>query len=168
MDRSAKHFESSDYIDPVCGMTVSDTSEYRSDFEGTDYYFCSEQCEKKFLANPSGYLGNKKSQHETGHHHDEKCQGDHATKGAAPMPKTSGGYTCPMHPEVQSDKPGPCPKCGMALEPMGEPIAATRTEYTCPMHPEVIQDHPAIAPNVAWPWSRVPLTWKRRTKSWTT
>lgn len=24
-------------------------------------------------------------------------------------------YTCPMHPEVTSDKPGTCPKCGMAL-----------------------------------------------------
>ncbi len=26
-------------------------------------------------------------------------------------------YTCPMHPEVQQDHPGDCPKCGMALEP---------------------------------------------------
>jgi len=26
-------------------------------------------------------------------------------------------YTCPMHPEVIADKPGPCPICGMALEP---------------------------------------------------
>lgn len=25
-------------------------------------------------------------------------------------------YTCPMHPEVQNDKPGNCPKCGMKLE----------------------------------------------------
>lgn len=25
-------------------------------------------------------------------------------------------YTCPMHPEVLSDKPGACPKCGMNLE----------------------------------------------------
>lgn len=24
-------------------------------------------------------------------------------------------YTCPMHPEVQSDQPGNCPKCGMEL-----------------------------------------------------
>lgn len=24
-------------------------------------------------------------------------------------------YTCPMHPEIISDKPGKCPKCGMAL-----------------------------------------------------
>jgi len=26
-------------------------------------------------------------------------------------------YTCPMHPDVKSDKPGKCPKCGdMDLE----------------------------------------------------
>jgi len=25
-------------------------------------------------------------------------------------------YTCPMHPEVVSDEPGKCPKCGMNLE----------------------------------------------------
>lgn len=24
-------------------------------------------------------------------------------------------YSCPMHPEVISDKPGSCPKCGMNL-----------------------------------------------------
>ncbi len=24
-------------------------------------------------------------------------------------------YTCPMHPEIHSDKPGSCPKCGMPL-----------------------------------------------------
>ena len=29
----------------------------------------------------------------------------------------AGAYTCPMHPEVQSDRPGSCPKCGMTLEP---------------------------------------------------
>jgi FtsP/CotA-like multicopper oxidase with cupredoxin domain len=29
--------------------------------------------------------------------------------------QTQGDYVCPMHPEVRSDKPGTCPKCGMAL-----------------------------------------------------
>jgi P-type Cu+ transporter len=26
-------------------------------------------------------------------------------------------YTCPMHPEIEQDRPGHCPKCGMTLEP---------------------------------------------------
>jgi hypothetical protein len=34
-------------------------------------------------------------------------------RGAAAATK----YTCPMHAEVVSDKPGPCPKCGMDLVP---------------------------------------------------
>ncbi len=34
-----------------------------------------------------------------------------------PRPKSAAAavYTCPMHPEVKGDKPGKCPKCGMAL-----------------------------------------------------
>jgi len=51
-----------------------------------------------------------------------------------------------MDPEVEQQGPGSCPKCGMALEPMGIPVAATKTEYTCPMHPEIIQDHPGSCP----------------------
>ena len=51
-----------------------------------------------------------------------------------------------MCPGVESDKPGACPKCGMALElnPAWKP--PTKTIYTCPMHPEVEQDHPGTCP----------------------
>ncbi|MGV3764142.1 heavy metal translocating P-type ATPase [Parapedobacter sp.] len=28
-------------------------------------------------------------------------------------------YTCPMHPQVLKDEPGKCPRCGMALVPVG-------------------------------------------------
>jgi uncharacterized membrane protein YraQ (UPF0718 family) len=44
--------------------------------------------------------------------------GGHAGHAAAPpsVPEEHGIYACPMHPEVASDQPGRCPKCGMALE----------------------------------------------------
>jgi Cu+-exporting ATPase len=51
-----------------------------------------------------------------------------------------------MHPEIQQQGPGNCPKCGMALEPMQAPETSARTEYRCPMHPEVVQDHPGNCP----------------------
>jgi P-type Cu+ transporter len=34
-----------------------------------------------------------------------------------PAPGAHVDYVCPMDPDVVSDKPGSCPKCGMALEP---------------------------------------------------
>ena len=42
-----------------------------------------------------------------------------AKRGPAPVAPAPGKtiYTCPMHPEVQQEHPGDCPKCGMALEP---------------------------------------------------
>src|SRR5262245_21991332 len=38
-------------------------------------------------------------------------------------------WTCPMHPDVVRDQPGPCPSCGMALEPR-TPGAAENPELT--------------------------------------
>jgi Cu+-exporting ATPase len=64
--------------------------------------------------------------------------------GKAPSNGTK--YTCPMHPEVLSDKPGNCSKCGMSLEPMMPKLSKTKTIYTCPMHPEIEQDHPGQCP----------------------
>jgi FtsP/CotA-like multicopper oxidase with cupredoxin domain len=47
-------------------------------------------------------------------------------------------YTCPMHPDVVSDEPASCPKCGMKLMPTAAP-----TKYVCPMHPDLVSDVPA-------------------------
>ncbi len=53
-------------------------------------------------------------------------------------------YTCPMHPDVQEAAPGDCPRCGMALEAAGVPLAST--QWTCPMHPEIVRDGPGDCP----------------------
>lgn len=53
-------------------------------------------------------------------------------------------YSCPMHPDVTSDKPGKCTKCGMALNlSVKEKMKyETMKLYTCPMHPEMKSDKP--------------------------
>jgi len=69
-------------------MTVDKTTALHAERDGKTFYFCSEQCRQKFL-NP-----------------DKKTN-----SGSAHI------YTCPMHPEIEQDHPGDCPKCGMHLEP---------------------------------------------------
>ncbi len=108
-DGCRKKFEASpqDYLtakDPVCGMSVDrSTARHFLKHEGEKFYFCSAGCKAKFEADPQAYRdGNRPA--------------------PTPMPKGTQ-YTCPMHPEVISDHPGDCPKCGMALEPMGIPPA---------------------------------------------
>jgi Cu+-exporting ATPase len=54
--------------------------------------------------------------------------------------------TCPMHPEIRHDRPGSCPKCGMALEPVAPPQPVSKTEYVCPMHPQIVRSEPGNCP----------------------
>ena len=47
---------------------------------------------------------------------------------------------------VESDEPGVCPNCGMALERNPTFREPAKTIYTCPMHPQIEQDHPGNCP----------------------
>jgi P-type Cu+ transporter len=112
--------------DPVCGMTVEETSEAGSAVHaGKSYHFCSQHCLKKFQANPAGYI----------------------TPIEVPVAQAVGEYTCPMHPEVRQATPGSCPKCGMALELVTPvPTKSNAIEYICPMHPEVVSSESGNCP----------------------
>jgi Cu+-exporting ATPase len=87
-------------VDPVCGMTVDPARAAASHaHEGRTYYFCCPHCRDKFQADPARFLSPPPAPAEQ------------------EPPAPGATYTCPMHPEVVSDRPGACPKCGMALEP---------------------------------------------------
>lgn len=117
-------------IDPVCGMKVDpQRAAGKYQYSGKTYYFCCPRCFEKFQANPEQYL--------------DKPSANEPPQSAAHVEGVK--YICPMDPEVASDKPAACPKCGMALEPM-TPVAATKVEYTCPMHPEIVRDEPGNCP----------------------
>jgi Cu+-exporting ATPase len=85
--------------------------------------------------------------HEGDHDHGRVHAHVHAHANAAVKTTAPGAvYVCPMDPEVRSDKPGACPKCGMALEPEEVAAPLDRVEYVCPMHPEVVSDKPGSCP----------------------
>ncbi|MFO8026342.1 MAG: copper-translocating P-type ATPase [Opitutales bacterium] len=69
------------------------------------------------------------------------CSGSHKSDDGTP----SKAYYCPMCEGVESDEPGDCPKCGMALERNPE-AGDEATVWTCPMHPEVREDAPGECP----------------------
>jgi Cu+-exporting ATPase len=102
--------------DPVCGMRVTiATAKHRLEHAGQAFYFCNPKCLAKFQADPDKYIGPRASE--------------------PPVPSAASDtpveWTCPMHPQIVRDRPGPCPICGMALEPR------TFTAGAVPENPEL-------------------------------
>src|SRR6266851_526680 len=152
--------------DPVCGMAVNPaTSRYKTLHNGKEYFFCSAGCLAKFQASPEKILSSPPQPMGS----EPVSLGgptliiptmDKPTMGkptmvrpTAPNARLAGGsgkdtraYICPMCPEVRQIGPGPCPKCGMALEPESPASSATKTEYICPMHPQIVRAGPGSCP----------------------
>ncbi len=95
-------------IDPVCGMNVDPEKAAGSwSHQGQAYYFCSLGCQKKFQLTPDRYLGG----------HRDAMSASQTHVAIQTSSKDGQRYICPMDADVVSDRPGACPKCGMALEP---------------------------------------------------
>jgi Cu+-exporting ATPase len=123
--------------DPVCGMSVDPTTAASTvTHAGETYYFCSRGCGEKFKAAPEKFLAPPVPSTLT--------QIPDET-GAAESKPTPAAYVCPMHPDIRQDRSGPCPKCGMALEP-DLPAAPARTQWTCPMHAQIVRHGPGACP----------------------
>jgi Cu+-exporting ATPase len=124
----------SKYKDPVCGMTVDPvTAKHRRQHGGQNYSFCCQGCAEKFQADPQKYLS-------------PRAPAVIQIAPARTQPQPPGAYICPMCPEVRQSKPGPCPSCGMSLEPEMPAANVARTEYTCPMHPQIVRPGPGTCP----------------------
>jgi Cu+-exporting ATPase len=147
-DHADRAAEPSLVVDPVCGMKVNPATARGGSAEhaGHTYYFCNPRCRERFSADPQKYLSKAEPAADVGPSSAErpKVAGPVPAPGRATPPKAAS-YVCPMDPEVRADRPGPCPKCGMALEPE-QPRVATRTEWVCPMHPQVVRTEPGSCP----------------------
>ena len=106
--------------DPVCGMEVDEKKAIRVQRDGQDNFFCSSHCKDKFL-------GQKKERAHHGHSH-HLGSGHSMKKEKALLSARGTIYTCPMHPEIEQNHPGDCPKCGMALEPKNATVENTEEQ----------------------------------------
>src|SRR5688500_20191984 len=101
------------FIDPICGMIVEPRSAAGSfEYHGTTYYFCSKGCLQKFQQDPERFLRKPTPQSI------QPVRIERAARSSGNNTTDQSLFTCPMHPELRQATPGPCPKCGIALEPL--------------------------------------------------
>ena len=92
--------------------------------DGNDYYFCCNSCVGKFRGDPASYVS---------------CSVEVAVRQS---PDELTVYICPMCPGVREETPIPCPRCGMALEPLNivaEEVPKTRhSGLATPLHIDIV------------------------------
>lgn len=108
-------------IDPICHMEVDEASALHETIDQQTWYFCSQGCRNKFIAQHTNTEHEPESSSHDGHHcheHDDhKHNHSDTQKDHGELP-TGTIYSCPMHPEIEQEGPGSCPICGMDLEPI--------------------------------------------------
>ncbi len=98
------------FEDPICHMLIErETAADAIVFQGNTYYFCNLNCSAKFSRAPLRYSGSALE------NPDEQIPAAQAPMAPSDACQQNQ-FTCPMHPEIITAKPGPCPLCGMALE----------------------------------------------------
>ncbi|MCA9260988.1 MAG: YHS domain-containing protein, partial [Planctomycetales bacterium] len=119
----------------MCGMRVDPDSSLHNAYDGQHFYFCSRSCLENFSKSPGAapHLAKARraateptahAEHSPPppccHENDRAGRPDATSKNIGDSQELGGGtiYTCPMHPEVEEPTPGPCPICGMDLEPL--------------------------------------------------
>ncbi|MEY4565119.1 MAG: hypothetical protein RLY14_89 [Planctomycetota bacterium] len=124
-------------IDPICGMKVDPQKAISAEKEGKRFYFCCVHCRDRFLASPStrtsanepiqvvslGIPSKKTNSNNpssttlpTVTAPTKSCCGGGHSSSEAVIPSDDKAYFCPMCPGQESDSPGYCKICGMALE----------------------------------------------------
>ncbi len=90
------------HTDPVCEMAIEEEDAVGTHVhDGVTYYFCADSCLARFRESPERFLS-----------------ADRPAPPPLEVPENATvEYTCPMDPQIVTTAPGPCPICGMALEP---------------------------------------------------
>ncbi len=130
-------------IDPVCEMVVDPRTARSAEVRGKTYYFCSEGCRTKFVADPDKYLNRtpfvlppRKAA---------------IAPIAAPAPHThADGTDCACETDGEGaghDHAGHdhAHHHVTAAAVAAAPVPAV-TKWTCPMHPQIVSDGPGDCP----------------------
>ncbi len=83
-------------------MTVDRATAPSSEAFGERFFFCCDGCRTRFDAEPARFV---------------PARGTPRATASLTVAAPGATYVCPMDAEVSEDHAGPCPLCGMALEP---------------------------------------------------